>query len=182
VYCRGPRRPDTERDHRARDARGVLPQAGRRGPDAGDESVDGQLGELPETLRESNRRQADHIPAKLQAIDCALVPLEAWSVPNFELTAAEVEQLARLEHDRWMAERLLDGWTYTPGPKDVRRKRTPWLIPWKEMPEDQRDYDRNTVRHLPRFLAQAGLGVVRLDGARAAEVGRGDRRRVSSRA
>jgi hypothetical protein len=76
-----------------------------------------------------------------------------------------VEHLARLEHDRWMAERLLDGWTYAPGPKDLRRKRTPWLVPWEDMPEEQRDYDRNTVRNLPRFLAQAGLRIVRHDAA-----------------
>jgi voltage-gated potassium channel Kch len=121
--------------------------------------------QLPESLRESNRRQADHVPAKLQAIGCALVPLDDWSGPTFALSAREVEDLARLEHDRWMAERLLDGWTYAPGPKNLRRKRTPWLIPWEQMPEEQRDYDRNTVRNLPRYLAQAGLRIVRVDGA-----------------
>ena len=31
------------------------------------------------------------------------------------------------------------------------------------MPDEQRDYDRNTVRNLPHFLAQAGLQVVRLE-------------------
>lgn len=119
--------------------------------------------QLPESLRESNRRQADHIPNKLQAVGCALAPLGDWRAPPLELTGDEIEPLARLEHDRWRAERLLDGWTYAPGPKDLRRKTTPWLIPWEEMPDEQRDYDRNTVRNLPRFLARAGLQVVRLE-------------------
>jgi hypothetical protein len=119
--------------------------------------------QLPESLRESNRRQADHIPIKLQAIGCALIPLADWRALPLELTPDEVERLAQLEHDRWRAERLLDGWTYAPGRKDLRRKTTPWLIPWKEMPEEQRDYDRNTVRNLPRFLAQASLQLVRLE-------------------
>jgi voltage-gated potassium channel Kch len=121
--------------------------------------------QLPESLRESNRRQADHIRVKLEAIGCALARVDDWSAPMFELSDGEVEHLARLEHDRWMAERLLDGWTYAPGPKDLRRKRTPWLIPWEDMPEEQRDYDRNTVRNLPRFLAQAGLRIVLHDAA-----------------
>jgi voltage-gated potassium channel Kch len=119
--------------------------------------------QLPESLRESNRRQADHIPIKLQAIGCAIAPLTDWRAAPLELTADEVERLAELEHDRWRAERLLDGWTYAPGPKDLGRKTTPWLIPWEEMPDEQRDYDRNTVRNLPHFLAQAGLQVVRLE-------------------
>jgi hypothetical protein len=29
------------------------------------------------------------------------------------------------------------------------------------MPDEQREYDRNTVRYLPSFIAQAGLQVVR---------------------
>jgi voltage-gated potassium channel Kch len=119
--------------------------------------------ELPETLRESNRRQADHIPVKLQAVGCAIAPLADWRAAPLELAPDEVERLARVEHDRWRAERLLDGWTYAPGPKDLRRKTTPWLIPWEEMPEEQKDYDRNTVRNLPRFLARAGLQLVRPD-------------------
>jgi voltage-gated potassium channel Kch len=119
--------------------------------------------QLPESLRESNRRQADHIPLKLKAIGCATIPLGDWRASPLELTADEVERLARLEHDRWMAERLLDGWTYAPEPKDLQRRTTPWLIRWEDMPDAQRDYDRNTVRNLPRFLAQAGLQLVRLE-------------------
>jgi hypothetical protein len=119
--------------------------------------------QLPESLRESNRRQADHVPVKLQAIGCALVPLGDWGAAPLELTTEEVEHLAELEHDRWRAERLLDGWAYAPGPKDLRRRTTPWLIAWEGIPDEQREYDRNTVRNLPRFLVQAGLQVVRLE-------------------
>jgi hypothetical protein len=119
--------------------------------------------QLPESLRESNRRQADHIPVKLEAIGCATISLGDWRAPPLELTADEVEDLARLEHGRWMAERLLDGWTYAPGAKDLRRRTSPWLIRWEDMPDEQREYDRNTVRNLPRFLAEAGLELVRLE-------------------
>jgi hypothetical protein len=105
--------------------------------------------ELPESLRESNRRQADHIGLKLKTIGCALAPRVDWRAPLLELAPEEVELLARLEHDRWRAERLLDGWTYAAGPKDLTRKTSPFLVPWEQIPEGQRDYDRNTVRNLP---------------------------------
>ena len=117
---------------------------------------------LPEALRESNRRQADHIRVKLTAIGCGLAPRTDWRAPLLALTPDEVELLARAEHDRWRAERLLDGWTYAAGPKNLARKTSPFLVPWGEIPEDQRDYDRNTVRNLPAFLAEAGLGAYRL--------------------
>jgi hypothetical protein len=112
---------------------------------------------LPESLRESNRRQADDIPVKLTAIGCALARRAKWKAPLLELSPDEVELLARMEHDRWRAERAVEGWSYRPGAKDASRRTTPWLIPWDAMPEAQREYDRNTVRNLPRFLAEVGL-------------------------
>jgi RyR domain-containing protein len=123
--------------------------------------------ELPETLRESNRRQADQIGPKLTMIGCSLAPRTDWQAPLLELTPEEVEFLARVEHDRWRAERLLDGWTYADAPKDLARKTSPFLAPWDRIPEDQRDYDRNTVRNLPGFLAEAGLSAYRLNGAKS---------------
>jgi hypothetical protein len=120
---------------------------------------------LPAELRESNRRQADQIGLKLKAIGCGLAPRTDWRAPLLELTADEVELLARVEHDRWRAERLLDGWTYTAGPKNLARKTSPFLVPWEDVPENQRDYDRNTVRNLPAFLAEAGLSAYRLKAA-----------------
>jgi len=84
---------------------------------------------LPESLRESNRRQSDHIPAKLGAIGCALARRVDWSAPLLELTPEEVELLAWMEHDRWRAERVVEGWSYSQGAKDASRRTTPWLIP-----------------------------------------------------
>jgi voltage-gated potassium channel Kch len=122
--------------------------------------------ELSEALRESNRRQADQIGPKLKMIGCGLGPRTDWQAPLLELRPDEVEFLARVEHDRWRAERLLDGWTYAAEPKDPTRKTSPYLVPWEQIPEDQRDYDRNTVRSLPAFLAAAGLSAYRLNAAK----------------
>ncbi len=42
--------------------------------------------ELPEGLKESNRRQADHIGVKLKAVGCEIAPPTDWDTELFEFT------------------------------------------------------------------------------------------------
>jgi len=121
--------------------------------------------ELPENLKESNRSQAGHIGKKLRAIGCGLAPLVDWDADLFSFTKDEIELMARMEHDRWVDERKASGWTYSSGPKDIKKKKSPYLVPWDELPENIRDLDRNTVRALPGFLAKAGFQIERLNEA-----------------
>lgn len=116
--------------------------------------------ELPETLEASNLDQAHDIGAKLAAVGCSIVPMTTRDVVPAVFTRAEVEQLAEMEHDRWWREREADGWTFASA-KDVDRKHSPYLRPYDELPEDVKDYDRNTVRGIPAFVAHAGFAVVR---------------------
>lgn len=115
--------------------------------------------ELPEEYRESCRRQADHIGAKLEAIGCALAPLTDWNAEPLQFAAGEVDVMARMEHERWMAERIRDGWTR--GARDEAKKTNPYLVPWEELPEDAKETNRNIVRALPACLAEVGLQVYR---------------------
>ena len=62
--------------------------------------------ELDEDFKQSNRKQADHIFTKLQAVNCRLEPLISWDEPLFSFTPDEVEKLAELEHFRWVEERI----------------------------------------------------------------------------
>ncbi len=115
--------------------------------------------ELPESLRESNRQAADHIGLKLKAVACALAPLTDWEADRFQFSTAEVELMARLEHERFVRERRTAGWK--PGPRDPKRRTTPYLVSWEELPEEMMELDRNQVRALPALLARAGFQVYR---------------------
>jgi len=117
-------------------------------------------GELPDTLKDSNRDQAADIGAKLAAVGCGIVTLTDWSAPPLQFTIDEVELLARMEHDRWCRERTAGGWTYGPE-RDAAQRVSPYLVPWADLSEEIREYDRNTVHALPQFLASAGFSVVR---------------------
>jgi hypothetical protein len=116
--------------------------------------------ELPETLKESNRHQAGHIGVALARIGCSIEPTRDWDAAELSLTVEEVELMARMEHERWWREREACGWRWG-HVKDVRRKLSPDLAPWEELSEEAREKDRNTVRGIPAFLAQAGFSVVR---------------------
>lgn len=116
--------------------------------------------ELDEFFRESNRQQADHIPVKLRAVGCRAEPATPGTgTGGFTFTPEEVELLARMEHDRWCARHLLDGWRR--GPRDYMARTHPCLVPWADLEEKYRDNDRAAVRQIPELLALAGQRLVR---------------------
>jgi voltage-gated potassium channel Kch len=117
--------------------------------------------ELPEDLKNANRRFADGIGAKLKATGCALAPAPLTAVGDgFSFSDAEVEDLARLEHDRWVRDKASEGYRYGPERDDTRRIH-PLMVPWEELSEDEREKDRSPMRELPRLLARVGLEIQR---------------------
>jgi hypothetical protein len=116
--------------------------------------------QLREDLKESNRLQADHAIAKLREIGCGVRPASGRPSPLMTFTDNEVETMARMEHGRWNAERLLQGWVLGER-RDVDAKVTPYLVPWSELSEEVREFDREAVRRIPEFLAEVGLEVYR---------------------
>lgn len=115
--------------------------------------------QLDDTYRHANRSQAEHIACKLawsgliatagaRMADGSQEPL--WSQPAF------IEPLARLEHDRWASDRLLDGWVYGT-PRDNAARRHPDLRPYESLSEEVREKDRVAVATIPFILQLAGL-------------------------
>lgn len=109
---------------------------------------------LPPVLQSANLAQAEDIPYKLRSLGYEIV--EAGGIPAAEirLDPALVEPLSVLEHDRWMAEKLRAGWTYAPV-RDNAKLRHPLLVPYADLPEREKEKDRDTVRNIPNLLAKA---------------------------
>ena len=114
--------------------------------------------ELSDDLKQANLAQAADISGKLRAIGCAIVP-ESSTTRQFAFTAAEIEQLAEKEHERWMQERQAQGYVFGP---DRAARQHPSLVPWAELSESDRNKDRNAVREIPSILQQAGFQIIRL--------------------
>lgn len=115
---------------------------------------------LPESLKESNRGEAEHIRAKLEAIGCDVTMTSDWNPPLFEFSREEIEEMARMEHERFVRERLHAGWVYGDA-KDLAKRISPTLVPWNELSEEEKEVDRNLIRVLPRFLARVGFQIHR---------------------
>jgi hypothetical protein len=85
-----------------------------------------------------------------------LRPITQEEHVSFVLTAEEVERLAELEHARWASERRATSWVSGPV-RDVEHRITPYLVPYAELPNDVKEWDRLAVRAIPEVLAAAGL-------------------------
>jgi voltage-gated potassium channel Kch len=117
--------------------------------------------ELPNHLKESNRKQADSILEKLQAIQCDVELMTDWDEKLFEFTAEEVEKLAQMEHDRFVKERTEQGWRYG-SERDITEKISPYLLSWNELPEAVKEIDREAIRSIPAIVYRVDLKIVRL--------------------
>ncbi len=92
--------------------------------------------ELPASLVDANRAGADH--AAVKRFDLAYCETSGM------VEAECIDRLAEVEHRRWMAERLLDGWR--PGPRDDGRRLHDKIVTWDRLSEAERDKDRVQVR------------------------------------
>lgn len=117
--------------------------------------------QLADDLRESNRRQADHVGAKLHAVGCDIAPSAEWTAVTFPFTEEEIETMARMEHERWVAERREQGWSHGPVRDDVR-KTNPSLVGWEQLDDAGKGWNRETARQLAATLAHAGFRIFRV--------------------
>jgi len=118
---------------------------------------------LREDLKESNRQQADQIPARVAALNCVFWPAPGPKASEVKFTQKEVEFLARQEHHRWLKEKLAAGWIYGPGDRDDKLKTHPALLIWRELVKHDKDKNYKTVKGIPQLLAKVGLEIRRLE-------------------
>lgn len=81
---------------------------------------------------------------------------------------AELEELAELlarnVHEVWAAGRLAEGWTWGPV-RDDALKQHPCLVPYEELPEEEKDYDRRTAAGTLKLIVKHGFRIS-ADGGR----------------
>lgn len=69
------------------------------------------------------------------------------------------EKIAENVHNVWAAGRLEQGWTYGKE-RDDELKTSPCLVPYSELPESEKEYDRNTALETLKLIIKLGYKIL----------------------
>lgn len=76
----------------------------------------------------------------------------------------ELNELAELisknVHEVWSARRMSDGWSYGEKRNDADKKH-PCLIPYEELCEEEKEYDRNTSQETLKLIIKLGFKITK---------------------
>lgn len=72
------------------------------------------------------------------------------------------EQIAENVHDTWALGRIRDGWVYGPQRNDAE-KTTPCLVPYAQLSEAEKEYDRNTALETLKLILALGYKITKED-------------------
>lgn len=87
-------------------------------------------------------------------------PLDTTHVELPESLLPLIERLAENTHEVWSAQRIKDGWSY--GPKrDDANKQHPCLVPYDQLPESEKEYDRQTAVSALKAVVALGYQIAR---------------------
>ena len=86
-------------------------------------------------------------------------PLDTCSVKLPDALTPLVERLAEHVHDMWAKRRIKEGWSYGPERNDDV-KTHPGLVPYEELSEAEKDYDRQTALETLKAVRVLGYGIV----------------------
>lgn len=85
-------------------------------------------------------------------------PIDTSDVILPEELIALTEKIAENVHDVWAAARIAEGWTYGQE-KDGVIKTTPLLVPYNDLPEGEKEYDRKTALETIKLIIKMGYSI-----------------------
>lgn len=85
-------------------------------------------------------------------------PIDTTNIKLPEELLALTEKIAENVHENWSVGRISQGWTY--GEKrDDTKKETPCLVPYSELPESEKEYDRKTALETLKLIVALGYKI-----------------------
>lgn len=85
-------------------------------------------------------------------------PIDTSDVKLPEKLEQLVEQMSKNVHEVWAETRIRQGWTYGEQRND-ELKTHPCLIPYEELPEEEKEYDRNTSIGTLKLILKLGFTI-----------------------
>ena len=71
-----------------------------------------------------------------------------------------VEKMARNVHEVWAQSRICQGWTWGPERSDAL-KHHPCLVPYEDLPEVEKAYDRDTALGTLKLICKLGFKITK---------------------
>ena len=87
-------------------------------------------------------------------------PIDTTDVVLPEELGQLVEQMAKNVHEVWAETRISQGWTYGEQRNDDL-KTHPCLVPYEDLPEEEKEYDRNTSISTLKLIMKLGFKIGR---------------------
>lgn len=70
------------------------------------------------------------------------------------------EMLAKNAHEVWARQRSAEGWRYGPERNDTRKEH-PCLVPYEQLPESEKEYDRQTAMETIKAILELGYRITK---------------------
>lgn len=87
-------------------------------------------------------------------------PIDTRGVELPEELEQLVEEMSKNVHEVWSETRIQQGWTYGEQRND-ELKTHPCLIPYEELPESEKEYDRNTSIGTLKLILKLGFKITK---------------------
>ena len=87
-------------------------------------------------------------------------PLNTKGVVLPEELNALAEEIAKNVHEVWSEGRMKEGWTYGEERDDLK-KHHPCLVPYEDLTETEKEYDRNTSQETLKLIMKLGFKIMR---------------------
>lgn len=85
-------------------------------------------------------------------------PADTTNIQLPEELMALAEAISKNVHEVWAQNRIKEGWTYGPV-RDDEKRQTPCLVPYDQLPEEEKAYDRNTAFGTLKFIVSQGFEI-----------------------
>ena len=85
-------------------------------------------------------------------------PIDTSNVELSEDILELTELLAKNAHDHWALQRMAEGWSYGPW-RDDGKKEHPCLIPYKDLEESDKEYDRKGAMETLKAIIALGYKI-----------------------
>lgn len=85
-------------------------------------------------------------------------PINTSNIELPESLLELTERIAENVHENWSAGRIADGWVYGET-RDDEKKTTPCLVPYSELSDAEKEYDRTTAIQTLKLIVALGYKI-----------------------